>query len=264
MGRVVGGEVLLLLLLLLLLLSGVGLLWCALGVRRGNVLRRRRMEACWGRGRGRCRGRGSTGGNRRPGRVGEWGSAVAGCSVDVIIPLGGCQAEGFPRGGAAVARGTVAVAVGVGIAVGAGKRTEIVKADVAGDGVAPGKDALGGRGVRVEGGVRAGERVASGAVAVAGGAGVAAAEDFLGESGWCVPRVVAPFLEGAVLAEDFDVAHVVGRDDDVAVRMGRSRDVGGRFAGLGGSGEASCRWGCGNIALHLRCPVLRGWFGGAC
>lgn len=80
---------------------------------------------------------------------------MAGCSVVVVVLLGGYLAEGFARGGAAAARG--AVPVGVGVAVGAGMRADVVEAGVAGDGIAPGEDALRGRGV----GVGAGERVSS-------------------------------------------------------------------------------------------------------
>ena len=44
---------------------------------------------------------------------------------------------------------------------------------------------------------------------------VGAAEHFLREIG----IVAKPFLVGAILAEDFDETHVVGRDDDVAARV---------------------------------------------
>jgi len=69
----------------------------------------------------------------------------------VGVLLGGWLAEGFAGRGATVTRRTVPVSVSGGV------RSEIVEAGVAGDGVAPGQDVLGGRGI----GVGAGERVSS-------------------------------------------------------------------------------------------------------
>jgi hypothetical protein len=50
---------------------------------------------------------------------------------------------------------------------------------------------------------------------------------------------------GAVLAEDFDGARVVGCDDDVAVGVGGAGDVGWA---LGGSAECRVCWGWENGA----------------
>jgi len=60
--------------------------------------------------------------------------------------------------------------------------------------------------------------------------GVGAAEHLAGEGGVVV--ATEAFLVGAVLAEDRDVAHVVGGDDDVATRMRGASDVGWGLSGF--------------------------------
>lgn len=89
------------------------------------------------------------------------------------------------------------------------------------DALAPAHDAVGG------GVVGAGEACS----AVARCDGVGAAEHLTREGGVII--ATEAFLVGAVLAEDGDVAHVVGGDDDVAARMRGAGDVGwglSRFA----------------------------------
>lgn len=98
------------------------------------------------------------------------------------------------------------------------------------DALTPTHDAVGG------GVVGAGE--AGSAVACCDGVG--AAEHLAGEGGVVV--ATEAFLIGAVLAEDGDVAHVVGGDNDVAVRMRGAGDVGRGLFGFAGRAEVG---GCG-------------------
>ena len=100
-----------------------------------------------------------------------------------------------------------------------GRVAEAVEARVvvAGDGLPPREDAVRGRVLR--GGD---EAVAlRGAIALPRGDRVGTAEHLLGEVGVAAKAL----LVGAVLAEDFDVPHVVRCDDDVAVWMGGPREI---------------------------------------
>lgn len=68
--------------------------------------------------------------------------------------------------------------------------------------------------------------------------GVGAAKHLAGEGGVII--ATEAFLIGAVLAEDGDVTHVVGRDDDVATRMRGASDVGWRLSGLAEGAKVGC------------------------
>lgn len=95
-----------------------------------------------------------------------------------------------------------------------------------------------------------------GAIAVARGHGIGSAEHFLGE----VSVVPEAFLVGAVLTEDFDVAHVAGGDDDIAARVSGSSDVRWRLFRFAGFIHIGCangwcrRKGTFCVAVLGGCP----------